>query len=155
MHYSAQYDIEAPIERVFCEITRFDHYERAAMRRGADVVRKDRLQDPGLGARWDTCFMLRGKARDLSIEVVTFEPHSDLVLVLNSSNVTGAVRFELFALSKTRTRLTVVTDVRPLTLAARVFLKSLNLSKSALNKRYGAKISEFGEEVEARAQTRP
>lgn len=151
MHFSTQQDVAAPIAQVFASLTRFEVYERAAMRRGAEVVRKDGLGAAAVGARWDARFMLRGKERELAIEIAAFEPPTDMVLSLNSKNITGAVRFELFALTKNRTRMTVETDVRPLTLAARLFIQSLSLTKAALNKRYRTRIADFAAEIEARA----
>lgn len=150
MHFSSQQDVDAPIEQVFEMLTRFDIYERAAMRRGAEVVRKDALNEVGLGAHWHATFALRGKMREIAIEVATFVPPTDMVLSLNSRNITGAVRFELFALSKSRTRMMVETDLRPLTLAARLFIQSLSLTKSALNKRYRTRIADFAADIEAR-----
>lgn len=151
MKFSAQQDVEAPIKDVFAAITRHDVYERAAMRRGADVVRKDGLGAVGVGACWHARFVLRGKERDLGVEVTTFTPPSDMVLTLRSRSVSGAVRFELFALSKTRTRMAIVTEIQPITMAARLFLQSLTLTKGALNKRYETRIMEFAAEIKARS----
>jgi uncharacterized protein YndB with AHSA1/START domain len=151
MNFSTQQDIEAPVARVFDALTQFDRYERAAMRRGAEVVRKDGGVDARIGAQWDTRFMLRGKQRQMTVEIVTLEPPTDMVLSLNSRNITGSVRFELFALSKSRTRVAVVTDIRPLTLPAKLFFQSLTLTKATLNKRYRNRIAEFATEIEARA----
>ena len=150
MHFSSQQDVAVPIAQVFDTLTQFDIYERAAMRRGADVVRKDTLGEAAAGAHWQARFMLRGKERDLAIEIATFQRPTEMVLSLNSSNMTGAVRFELFALSKSRTRLTVETDIRPLTLSARLFVKSLSLTKPTLNKRYSTRISDLVADIEAR-----
>ncbi len=150
MHFSSQQDVAVPIAQVFDTLTQFDIYERAAMRRGADVVRKDTLGEAAAGAHWQARFMLRGKERDLAIEIATFQRPTEMVLSLNSSNLTGAVRFELFALSKSRTRMTVETDIRPLTLSARLFVKSLSLTKPALNKRYSTRIADLVADIEAR-----
>mgnify|MGYP001606563185 CR=1 FL=1 len=72
-----------------------------------------------------------------------------MVLSLNSSNMTGAVRFELFALSKSRTRMTGETDIRTLTLAARLFANSHSLTKPALNKRSSTRIADLAAHIEA------
>lgn len=154
MNFSSQQDIDAPIAQVFDALTRFELYERAAMRRGADVVRKDDLATAGPGAMWHTRFMFRGKERALAVEVATFAPPAEMVLSLNSKNITGAVNFELFALSKSRTRLTVVTDVRPVTLAARLLIQSMALTKSALNKRYRKRIADFAADLAERVENR-
>ncbi|MGA9434540.1 MAG: SRPBCC family protein [Roseobacter sp.] len=150
MQFSARQDIEAPIEIVFENMTTFEVYERAAMRRGAEVRRNDTLTSPGAGAQWDVRFMLRGKERDLMLEVLSCVPPTDLVVSLNSKNITGSVRCDLFALSKTRTRLTVITEIRPLTLPARLLIQSLKLTKSTLTQKYKTRIADFAAEIEAR-----
>lgn len=150
MQFSAQQDIEAPIEAVFEKMTAFEVYERAAMRRAAEVRRSDVLPAPGVGAKWDVLFMLRGKKRDLALEVTTYVPPTDLVVSLESKNITGSVRCELFALSKTRTRLIVETEIRPLTLPARLLVQSLKLTKSALTEKYKTRIADFAAEIETR-----
>ena len=151
MQFSAQQDVEAPIEAVFESMATFEIYERAAMRRGADVRRNDTLAIPGAGAQWDVRFMLRGKQRDLALEVISFIPPTELVVSLNSKNITGTVRCELFALSKTRTRLMVATEIRPLTLPARLLVQSLKLTKSTLSQKYQTRIADFAAEIETRS----
>jgi len=150
MQFSAKQDIEAPIKTVFENMATFEVYERAAMRRGAEVRRKDTLAEPGVGAQWDVRFMLRGKQRDLTLEVTSFVPPTELVVSLNSKNISGSVRCELFALSKTRTRLMVATEFRPLNLPARLLIQSLKLTKSTLSQKYQTRISDFAAEIETR-----
>lgn len=150
MQFSTQQDIEAPIETVFENLTCFELFERAAMRRGVEVRRKDSKTTFGVGTQWDVRFMLRGKERDVAVEIATCVPSTDLVVALLSDNIAGAVRCELFSLSKTRTRVAVVTELTPKTLPARLIIQSLKLTKSTLNQKYKARIAEFAAEIEAR-----
>jgi len=46
---AAKYDVEAPVEFVFAQLIDFEGWERAAMRRGADVSRTDKLTKAGPG----------------------------------------------------------------------------------------------------------
>jgi uncharacterized protein YndB with AHSA1/START domain len=150
MQFSTQQDIEAPIETVFENMTSFEVYETAAMRRGAEVRRKDTLSSPGVGAQWDVRFMLRGKERDVAVEIVTFVPPTDLVIGLGSRNITGSVRCELFPLSKTRTRMIVAAQIKPLTLPARLLIQSLKLTKKTLAEKYKSRIADYAADIEAR-----
>lgn len=153
MKFSAREDVNAPVEAVFAALTRFENHERAAMRRGIEVRRRGEPTAEGVGTVWDLRFTLRGKGRELALEVVRFDPPYDLVVGLRSRNVTGAVTCELFALSRTRTRLTFAAEVRPLTLPARLLIQSLRLTKPKLDRKFKERVAEFAVEL-ARAQGR-
>lgn len=149
MKFSTREDIAAPIEDVFKAVTTFEMYERAAMRRGADVRRRASVSDGGLGTQWDTRFMLKGKMREMAFEVTRFGPPSDVEISLISRNIAGAIICELFALSQTRTRMTVSLEARPLTLPARVLIQSLKLTKSNLNARFKKRVAELVRDIES------
>ena len=52
MKLSGRTDIQAPVEFVFDAISDFDFWERAALRRGAEVTRTDKLRQPAPGMSW-------------------------------------------------------------------------------------------------------
>ena len=68
MQFSTKEDIEAPIAEVFDMLYEFESFERAAMRRGAEVRRVDDLAAPGVGMMWQAVFDLRGKRREVELE---------------------------------------------------------------------------------------
>ena len=73
MHLSSRTDIEAPLEFVHAALADFDHWERAGMRRGAEVNRTDKLRSPGVGMSWKVRFQFRGKERVVDIRLVGIE----------------------------------------------------------------------------------
>ena len=150
MKFSTREDIEAPIQTVFEMLCDFEKFERAAMRRGAEVQRTDSLTAPGVGASWDIRFMLRGKDREMSMSIVTFQPPEHMVVALSSSGVTGSMEFELIALSRRRTRILIGLELRPQTLPARLLIQSLKLTKTSLNKKYKERIATYIEDMEDR-----
>ncbi|WP_298974659.1 SRPBCC family protein [uncultured Roseobacter sp.] len=154
MKFSTQEDMEAPIAAVFEMLSSFENYERAAMRRGADVRRVDGLPVPGIGMKWDAQFDLRGKQRSLSVEVITYDPPNEMVMELTSPGLYGSTSCELIALSRARTRIMIALEVRPQTLAARVMLQPLKLTKATLNKRFKARAAQYLKEIEAGYQAR-
>ena len=73
MDFSTRYDVDAPIEFVWTQASNFTVLERQALRRGADVERKDTLATPGVGAEWDIRFQFRSKDREVNAKITTFE----------------------------------------------------------------------------------
>ncbi len=150
MKFSSREDIEASIEDVFQFLCEFESFERQAIRRGAVVQRVDRLQKPGVGMTWDVSFNLRGKKRDLRLTMQDFAPSTSLRLSAKSQGIDGTFDIELIALSRTRTRMLIALDLKPINLSARLLLQSLKLAKSSLNKRFKLRVAEYSKLIEDR-----
>lgn len=155
MKFSTQEVMDAPINAVFDMLTRFDQFERAALRRGAEIRRLDTLQAPGIGMAWHAAFVMRGRNRTLNLEAVAYEPPHRMVLELTSQGVRGDTQFELIALSTQRTRIMVSLELRPLTLPARLLLQSLKLTKTTLNRKYKERVAQYLTEMEERYRSSP
>ena len=155
MKFSTWEDINAPIESVFEAVTCFSDYERAAVRRGAEVRRLSDEDVWGQGAAWNLRFALRGKERDVTVEVIQFERPANFLASISSRNIAGEMGCELFELSRNRTRMTIAIEIRPLTLPARLLIQSLKLTKSRITRKYKDRVSEFAADIERRhrAQT--
>ncbi|WP_295316551.1 SRPBCC family protein [Roseobacter sp.] len=143
MKFETQEDIDAPTGHVFKMLTDFETFERAAMRRGAEVRRTDNHTAPAVGVSWAARFFLRGRMRDVTLEVTRCDPCDHLTLGLASSGLTGNIAFELIALSPSRTRLLVGLELQPHSLSARLLVQSLKLSKGAVLRKYEDRIAGF------------
>jgi len=150
MKFSAKEDIEAPIEYVFEQVTDFTAIERSALRRGADVQRVDTLSAPGPGMSWDASFKMRGRKRDVSIELTSIDPPNGLVVSSRSPAMGGELVVDLVALSRGRTRMSVDIEMRPKNLSSRLLVQSLKLARGNLNKRFRKRVGEHAEEIEDR-----
>lgn len=150
MKFSTNEDIEAPIDVVFEMLCDFEAFERSAMRRGAEVQRVDQLKVPGVGMMWNAMFELRGKRREIQVEMVTFDRPNEIVLETTSSGISGSMTFELIALSRARTRVKVELNIKPLNLSARLLVQSLKLAKNSLTKKYKLRIAEYAKGLEDR-----
>lgn len=150
MKFSTKEDIEAPIEEVFEMLCDFEGFERSAMRRGAEVQRVDRLTVPGVGMAWDAAFDMRGKRRELRVEMMNFDKPNEMLFVSRSTGLTGHMSLELIALSRSRTRVHVALDIKPLNLSARLLVQSLKLAKASLTKRYKLRVAEYAKSMEDR-----
>lgn len=150
MKFSTNADIEAPIEAVFELLCDFESFERSAMRRGAEVQRLDRLVEPGVGMTWRAAFKLRGKPRQLELQMVSFERPNEIRLEGTSPGMLSSTGFDLIALSRNRTRVHVDLEVKPLNISARLLVQSLKLAKNSLGRKFKLRVSEYAKGIEER-----
>lgn len=150
MQFTTKEDIEAPIAFVWQQATDFAAFERQALRRGADVTRRDSQSRVGVGSGWDIKFVFRGKERRMSADIVTFEQPNSYSVQSSSGGIDGTTVVDLVALSRGRTRLSVTIDISAKSLAARLMLQSLKLAKSSLNRRFVGRIESMATEMQER-----
>ncbi len=150
MKFSTKEDVEAPIEAVFDMLCDFESFERAAMRRGAEVQRADTRHQPSVGMTWNAVFPLRGKRRELTLEMVSFDRPNEMVIDSMSQGLAGQMSFELMPLSRNSTRVLVALEIKPLTLSARLWVQSLKLAKTTLTKKYKDRVAEYARGMEER-----
>jgi carbon monoxide dehydrogenase subunit G len=153
MILASKHDIEAPSADVFKALTDFDHWERASLRRGADVHRTDDLTKLGVGMQWQTRFAFRGKTRD--VEVLLRELAAKQLIVFNAKSkmIEGDIRFEIVEMSTKRTRLNVTVDIKPVTLGARLFLQSLRLARQRVDKKFSQRVAQLALDIETRVKS--
>ena len=89
MKFSTQEDIGTPIREVFDRLCAFEHFERSAMRRGAEVARVGDWTIPARGNIWTASFLLRGKRRQIELEISTIDPPHELALEMRSKSFAG------------------------------------------------------------------
>lgn len=150
MKLSTQEDIDVPIAEVFKMLCDFEHYEKSAQHRGAEVARVGGWSEPARGNRWAVRIDLNGKARQFELELTRFEPPQDMVFDMTSKGLTGVLRVELVALSRTRTRLVVGFELRPASLQARLLVQSMKLAKSTLTSKYKQRVAAYVTEMQER-----
>ncbi len=150
MQFSTKEDIEAPIETVFAEITDFQAFERSALRRGAEVRRIDDKATPGVGTAWHVGFMMRGKRREIQMQVSQYDHPNGITLSSMSPAMGGAMVIDLVALSRGRTRMSVDLTLEPKNLASRLLVQSLKLARGNLTKRFKLRAAEYAIDVEDR-----
>ena len=148
MKLTTRQDIEAPLDFVYTRLTDFDHFERMAMRRGAEVERTDRLKKPDIGMAWRLKFAFRGKARTMAVRWADAEPGSHLAWAFEGAALEGTVGIELVSLSARRTRMSLSTDVRPKTLAARLVLQSMRLAKGRVQRKFDVTAGQLANMIE-------
>ncbi|MEL6169633.1 MAG: SRPBCC family protein [Pseudomonadota bacterium] len=146
MKLSTRQDVAAPIDTVFARVTDFQRFERQAMRRGISVTRAD----PPAGApgpAWAADVTYRGRKRALDVFIETVEPTERCTALTLTSGVECRLEARLIALSPAETRMMVSIDMRPRTMAGRMFLQTLKLAKSTLAKRFEDRVAAFATEI--------
>ena len=155
MKFSSREDVEAPIAQVFGMLADFEVFERSAIRRGADVQRLGEHDVPRVGQAWQAKFYYRGKERKTDIELTKYAAPTDMVFEGQSGALLTTLTLELVALSRSRTRITVGFDIKPRTLTARLFVQSMKLAKTTLNKRFRLRVAEYAQDIEDRVARVP
>ena len=150
MKFTTREDVSAPIEQVFEALCDFEGFERQAMRRGIAVQRTDQMKTPGVGLSWQVAFEMRGRKRDVALEMVRFEAPNEMAFSGKSSGIDAEFVIELMALSRSRTRMVVNLEISPLNLSARLLVQSLKLAKSNLTKRFKLRVADYAKSLEDR-----
>lgn len=150
MEIKTQQDIEAPADYVFECLSDFESFEKAALRRGAEVQRVDDLADLGLGARWDVVFSFRGKPRDVTVELVEYAPAEKAKYKAVGQGVEAVMAIELVPMSKNLTRMVTVVQMEAKTLSARLLLQSMKLAKGQIGKRFDGMMEGYAKQLKRR-----
>jgi carbon monoxide dehydrogenase subunit G len=152
MKFSSKEDIEAPIEQVFAQVSDFAALERAALRRGAEVQRTDKLRKPEVGMSWSASFVARGRQRQLEIRMTEYEPPNAMRFHSVAQGLETDMKVELVALSRGRTRLSVELELKPRSISARLLVQSLKLAKANLNKKFHLRMADYARDLEDRVK---
>ena len=150
MKFAAKQDIEAPATFVYQALCDFEAWERAGMRRGAEIARTDKLRNPGAGMSWKVSFQFRGKQRKMEVRLLNMVPSSKLEFAALSGAIDATMTLELVEMSTRRTRLHVVSNITPLTLTAKLFIQSLRLARARADRKFAARIQPIAADIEER-----
>ena len=150
MELTTEQDIDAPIDRIFAELSDFDAMERRAIRHGATVHRESEGGPDGCGMRWHARAQFRGKPHDLDVSVVAIETPELLQLETRTGGLEARCVIELVALSDARTRVTVSVALKAKTLSARLLVQSIKLAKGEIDRKFRKRMAGYAEQIEAR-----
>ena len=150
MKLTTRQDIEAPLAFVHETLTDFEGWERAAMRRGADVSRTDTLASPGVGMAWHSRFKMRGKDREIELTLKEWDAPARLGFGGGSAAIGADAALDLIEMSANRTRLQVNLEVTPKTMGARLLLQSMRLARGRIDRSFDQRVAQMAAEIENR-----
>lgn len=150
MKFSARQDIEAPAAYVYAALTDFEAWERAAMRRGAEVSRTSPTGAAQAELAWQVLFEYRGKRRNMQLKLVSMTAPSNIQFAAHSPALDASLIIEIIEMSARRSRIGVTTNVAPLTLTAKLFIQSLRLARARVDRKYFLRIAQMAGDIEQR-----
>ncbi len=150
MKLTIKQDIDVPADFAYAQLADFESWERAAMRRGIEVDRTDKLKAPGQGMSWATRFRYRGRERNLSLKVERMDGEGQVGFSVSSAQSDGTMGVEVVSMAARSTRVFVNIEVLPKTFTAKLFVQSLKLAKSRLDKKLTQRAAAFAAEIEDR-----
>lgn len=150
MKLTAKTDLEVPAAAVFAVLIDHASWEREAIRNGVEVERPPGSPASGVGAEWRIRGHFRGKARKVQIKIEEMSQDQRLALGIDSPSMEGTTRLEVMVLSPRRSRLRVDLEVKPKTLAARLFINTLRLAKGRVQAKFETRLGQFGARIKER-----
>ena len=150
MKLTAKTDIEVPASFVFATLVDHPSWEREAVRNGAEVDRPEGTPATGLGAAWRVRGHFKGKPRKVFLKIVEFVVDQRIVLSIDSPTIEGSARFEVMVLSPRRSRLRVDLEIKPKTLAARLFINTMRLAKGRVQAKFETRLGLMGGRIKDR-----
>lgn len=150
MKLTAKIDLEVPAAFVFDTLTDNASWEREAIRNGVEVSRPPGAPDRGLGAAWQMRGHYKGKPRKVLIVIEELVQDQRIGLSLDSPSIDGTARLEVMVLSPRRSRLRVDLEIKPKTLAARLFVNTMRLAKGRVQARFERGLGQLGTRIKDR-----
>lgn len=150
MKLTAKTDLEVPAAFVFAALADTQTWEREAIRNGVEVERPPGTPDSGVGAEWRVRGHFKGKARKALIHIQEMTPGQRMTMSIDSPSMDGVVQVEVMVLSPRRSRMRADLEVKPKTLAARLFINTLRLAKGRVQARFEKGLVKLGARIKDR-----
>jgi len=147
MKLAAKTDLEAPASFVYAVLADHAAWEREALRRGVEVERPADMPLSGVGAGWNLRFRFRGRQRKVRLRIDDMILEQHITVSFEGQSIEGNSTLEVLGLSPRRTRLRVVIEVKPKTIAARIFINTLRLAKGRVQARLEKRLEQLGTRI--------
>ncbi|MGL4238543.1 hypothetical protein [Tabrizicola sp.] len=150
MKLTAKTDLEVPAAFVFASLIDHVSWEREAVRNGVEVERPEGSPQTGVGAAWRIRAHFRGRSRKILIKIEDLQPDQRLGFAVDSPSAEGTISLEVMVLSPRRSRLRSDVEIKPKTLAARLFINTMRLAKGRVVSRFESRLGKLGARIKER-----
>jgi hypothetical protein len=147
MKLTVKADLEAPVEFLHASLCDTATWEREAIRRGIEIERPADMALSGVGAGWKIGLTFRGRVRKVLLRIDGIVQDQSIDYFFEGEAFVGTSQIETKALSPRRSRLRATIDVRPKTLAARLFLNTLRLARGRVEARLEQRLIKFAAQI--------
>ena len=147
MKLTSKTDLDVPVSFVYATLADHAAWEREAVQRGATVERPPGSPASGIGATWRVRMRYRGKERKVLLRLTQVAINEMMAYSLDSPSIEGTAQFEVLGLSPRRTRLRLLLDIHPKTLAARLFLNTLRLTRRRVETRFDKRTAQLAARI--------
>jgi hypothetical protein len=144
MKLTAKTDLDAPAEFLHACLCDTTLWEREASRRGVEIERPADMPLTGVGAGWRARVPFRGRVRKVLLRLDELTGDRIVAYSFDGQALVGTVHLETTSLSARRSRLKVIIDAKPRTLAARLFLNTLRLARRKAEDRMEKRVGQLG-----------
>ena len=95
------------------------------------------------GMAWDMAFDLRGKRRELRLDVTQFDRPEKIVILGRSEPLDVSIEMTVIALTRSKSRLMFEVEVKPRNMRARLMLQTARLGKAQLDRKFAERVGKF------------
>jgi hypothetical protein len=150
MKLTAKTDLEAPVAFLHASLCDSALWEREAIRRGVEIERPADMALTGVGAGWRVRVPFRGRLREVFLRIDSIVPGESIDYAFEGQAANGSAEAEASALSARRSRLRVTVEIKPRTLAARLFINTLRLARKTVEARFEKRLRQLAARIEER-----
>jgi hypothetical protein len=147
MKLTAKTDLDVPATHVYAILADFPAWEREAARHGIVIERPAGTPLVGAGAEWKIQGMYRGKTRRLTLRIDEMVQDKRLKASVVSAPAEGVAELEVIVLSPRRSRLRIEIEMKPKTLAARLFFNTMRLAKGRVQSRFDGRLAQLNTRI--------
>lgn len=147
MKFSVRRDKELPAQQLFTAISDFARIERMLARRGVEVRRTTPDPIARAGSAWELGFDLRGKRRDVQLEVAELDAPENMILTGGGESLSVELTMTVIPLAASRSRIIFEAEVKPRSMRARLVLQTAKLGKAQLDRKFAERFTAFLNEL--------
>ncbi|PIB26049.1 hypothetical protein BFP76_13865 [Amylibacter kogurei] len=148
MELKTKRTVQAPVEMVFQEFSNFVWFESVALSRGLDIERTDALLDVQEGISWHLSGRIRGKQRDVDINVTKYNPPRATGFRCESKAIDSQIDIRFTPDGPARTKVKIIIAPTAKNISARLMLQSVKLAQKTIEKRISSRMKDFCASIE-------